>query len=308
MHPPALHLAQTPNWWWSTLTSDQGLLFVFLLAGLLLITLYLGWRLRQVAKAQQVTQTPRPTLRQRLSDESGTATVEFVLVFPFLLTTSLLLLQTVLVFTGLFYVNYAAYAAARSAVVYVPLQVQEEANTITALEGGYKFDRIRSAAMIALIPICGEEAGTDGTGVPGQIVQGVQEAYQAQGQTPPGWVENLLPGRVAYAMNHTEVLLFDVYASQAGEVVYESAGGTYTYGPRDAIGVEVRHEMALTVPVASRVFTLGSGNSGTYSPPSRSGDTPGPPGRWTEVTARAILTNEGVDRSLPDLPEVPRQD
>jgi len=308
MHLPVLQLADSQTWWWSTLTSGQGMLLLALLVGLLLVTLYLGWRLRQVAKMRLAEGATRPTLAQRLADESGTATVEFVLVTPFLLLTTLLLIQTTLVFTGLFYVNYAAYAAARSAVVYIPLYYQDQPNTITAIEGGAKFNRIRSAAIVALIPVSGEESGGGGTGPASDIVEGVRAAYQAQGLDVPGWVDNLLPGRIQYAMNHTTVQLFEVYTDDSGEVVFETAGGVHEYGPRDAVGVEVRHEFALTIPVASQVFTLGGGESGSYSTPARSSDSPGPPGRWTAITAQAILTNEGIDRRMPDLPEVPRQD
>lgn len=306
MHLLASQFVDSQNWWWSTLTSGQGVFLLALLVGLAFLTLYLGWRLRQVAQDPAADDKPRPTLRERLADESGTATVEFVLVAPFLLFTTLLLIQTTLVFTGLFYVNYAAYAAARSAVVYIPSNYQEESNTITALEGGWKFDRIRSAAMFALIPVSGEEASSSGDSVAGDLVQGISDLYTAQGRTPPGWVENMLPGRIAYAMNHTQVTLFEVYTSETGEVVFENAGGTHTFGPRDAVGVEVRHELALTIPVASKLFTLGSGESGSYSTATRNTDSPGPPGRWTAVTARAILTNEGIDRRLPAIPDVPR--
>lgn len=297
-------------WWWSTLTSGTGMVLLGLIVGFTLLLALLSWRLRQTGVMALAENANHPTglkgLAKRLADDSGTATVEFVLVTPILLTITLLLVQTTLVFTGLFYVNYAAFAAARSAIVYVPLELDDPANAITTIEGGTKFDRIRSAAIIALIPVSGEEAGTFPAA--DQIIEGLRSAHESLGQTTPGWVDNLLPGRLSYAANHTEVTLYEVVAEENGSIGFITAAGYYEFGPKDAIAAEVRHEMALTIPIASQIFTAASGNSGSYTTRTRDNDSPGPPGRWTEVTARYVLSNQGIERPLPDAPPVPRRE
>lgn len=288
------------GWWWSTLTSRPALVLLAVALGCLLLLFYLGVRLRRVTAAQRAA-----TVRQRLADDSGVAMIEFVLVTPILLFVTLLLLQTVLVFTGLFYVQYSAFAAARSAIVQIPLQSTEPVNQIMPVRGSDKFDAIESAAMLAVVPVSGRENGSRVSA--NEIVAGVRRAYQAQGQTPPAWVDNLLAERLYYAMNHTEVVLEKVRpANNSEQVVFTEVSGLTEFASKEAISARVRHEFALTVPLASRAFAM-AGNSGSYSPASKNGDNPAPPGQWTLIETRAILTNEGIDRRLPEKPPAPRR-
>jgi len=300
-----------PPTWWTTLTSSQGLVFLAIFLACLIVMIGLSVRLRQIsAPARRARAERGEGFAGRAGDESGVATIEFVLVFPFLLTTVLLLLQTVLLFTGLFYVNYAAYSAARSAIVYIPVEEGGmETNTIVPVEGNPKYDRISSAAAIAVIPVSGREAGSTGRyeARVAQYMPAMQSFYQASGQQAPGWVNNLLEARVHYAVNHTFVTLQRAEVQGDGTVTYIDVTGQYTYAPKEAVVVEVRHEMALTVPFASRLFAATSSDTGNYTTASRSINTPGPEGLWTAITARAVLTNEGIDRHLPERPRVPRR-
>lgn len=292
-------------WWWGTLTSGPAVTCLAIAGACVVLLALMAWRLRRVAPVRARAKSRRP-------GESGVATIEFVLVAPFLLTVTLILIQTMLVFTGLFYVNYSAYAAARSAIVYIPANIGADGpNVVTPIEGAFKFDHIRSAAIIAVMPVSGQETGD--IQAASTLVTGLHRYYGAQGQSTPGWVDNLAEGRLNYAAAHTQVTLQSVEMLDDGTVLFNDIGGQVTFAPKEAVAVQVRHEFALTVPVASQLFRLsGSGsdgaNSGNYSPQSRNNNgSPPPPGTWTVIRARAILTNEGIDRTLPDPPRVPRR-
>ena len=289
------------DWWWSTLTGRPALTLLAVGLGCLLLLVYLSVRLRRVSAAQRAG----VSLRRRLADDSGVAMVEFVLVTPILLLVSLLLIQTMLVFTGLFYVQYSAYAAARSAIVQIPVDTQAEPmNQVYTSPGSEKFDAIRSSAMLALAPVSGRENGSSVAA--SEVVAGLKSLYSDQGKPTPAWVDRLLAERLSYAMNHTEVVLERVNVTgDAQTVEFDEVSGLAEYSPKEAVSVRVRHEFALTVPLASEVFAL-AGQSGSYSPASENSEAPPPPGTWTMIEARAILTNEGIDRRLPEKPTVDR--
>lgn len=294
-----LEASNPQGWWWSTLTSRPALVLLALAVGCLLVMGYLGYRLKQVASAQRAV-----ALRQRLANDSGYAMVEFVLVTPVLLGLTLTLLQTMLVFTGLFYVQYAAFAAARAAIVQIPSDLNESRNFLTPVRGSDKFDAIEGAAMLAVMPVSGRESGSNVA--VSEIVAGVAEVYQAQGENTPPWVEGMLAERLHYAINHTEVTIEKVRPAGEG-VEFDEVTGTTEFSPKEAISAKVSHEFALSIPVASKIFTL-AGGSGDYTPASRFSDSPPPPGQWTLIEARAILTNEGINPMLPDPPRYPRID
>lgn len=291
-----LQTVQSTDWWWTTLTSGPalGLLgFSVLCLGLLV---YLGARLRVVSAGYR-----QAGVTQRFADDSGVAMIEFVLVTPILLIITLLLIQTMLVFTGLFYVQYSAFAAARTAIVQIPMSSSEPSNALNASRGSDKFDAITSSAVFGVLPVSGRESGTTAAGA--TLVAGIGEMYTAQGRSQPAWVDEMLGERLSYAINHTEVTV-ERFAT-GSLTVLEPVESYAVFTPKEALAVRVRHEFALAIPLASRVFSA-VGESGSYTPAGRNGDSPGPPGQWTLIEARAILTNEGIDRRLPTAPTVPR--
>lgn len=301
-------------WWWETLTSGSAMTYLGVAGVCLLLILWMGWRLRVTSAPVRARRNRNPAGKPAdRRGESGVATIEFVLVAPFLLTVTLILIQTMLVFTGLFYVNYAAYAAARSAIVYIPADVSPDGpNVLTPAEGLEKYDHIRAAAVIAVMPVSGQEEG--GLQSAPEVVAGLNRFFNARGVTAPNWVDNLAQGRLNYAAAHTAVTVQTVRQLEDGTVLFDDVTGTTEFGPKDAVAVQVRHEFALTVPVASQIFRMtGSrddgANSGTYEPMNRNqrAGTPPPPGTWTVIRARAVLTNEGITRTLPDPPRVPRR-
>lgn len=291
---------QQDGWWWTTLTSGPALWLLGFAILCLALLFYLGIRLRAVSARYR-----QAGVKQRLSDDSGVAMVEFVLVTPILLIVTLLLIQTMLVFTGLFYVQYSAFAAARTAIVHIPTNSTEPINELMPSRGSEKFEAIESAAILAVMPVSGREGGSSVAN--SELTVGLGEVFAAQGRGEPNWVNELIGERLNYAINHTEVTVETVRPGEGSQtVIIEPIESYEIFTPKEAIGVRVRHEFALTVPLASRVFSA-VGVSGSYSPASRNSESPGPPGQWTQIQARAILTNEGIDRRLPEAPPVPRR-
>ena len=294
--------AQPNDWWWVALTSGPALWLLGFAVLCVVLLMYFGLRLRAMSAGVR-----RASVRERLADDSGVAMIEFVLVTPILLIVTLLLIQTMLVFTGLFYVQYSAFAAARTAIVQIPSELGLPSNEIGSSSA--KADKILGSAVVALVPVSGRESSTNSAGaaIGPLFVGAMSQMYSTQGKSEPNWVNEMLAERINYAANHTDIELHRVYPGEGSQtVVLEPIEGYTLLGPKDAISVTVRHEFALSVPLASRVFSA-VGESGSYSPASRDGESPGPPGQWTMIESRAILTNEGIDRRLPQAPEVPRR-
>ncbi|QDU35041.1 TadE-like protein [Poriferisphaera corsica] len=231
--------------------------------------------------------------------ERGTAAIEFVLVFPVLLVLVLLLVQLVFLLVGNLQVQYAAYAATRSAIVYIPTDLGEnnEANKLITAHGFEKYDAIHQAAYLSLVSVSGEsdslaahlEIDVE------QYVQGVSEMYLIQDRPEPKWVETLLAKRLRYAANHTDIRVtrmmnhWDLpYTGM--EPVYDS----HLYGPRDPVGVVVKHKFNLSVPYVRALFSdgqLGEASGG---------------GEYALLEGYAVMTLEGMKVPLPPAPSIKR--
>jgi len=291
------------NLWWQALTSHWSLVslaVIFVCFAVMII----GIRALLGSASQE-----KPRWRDLFRSERGTATIEFTLVFPILLFLSLMLLQSTLLMGGNIFVHYAAYAAARSAIVQIPANSFNEgyppitdgatdANQITAAFGTPKFDAINRAAVLALIPVAGREASLTSRLIDEQqYVEAMTMFLRNYGQNPPNWVERLLADRVRYAAEYTDIEIGRVERSGSSDVsfVWMGEGETWQFRQKEAIAVRVIHDFNLSVPWASLVFADGNN------------DSPGP-GKYTTMTARAILTNEGIRDELPPRPDLPRLD
>lgn len=225
----------------------------------------------------------------------GTATIEFVMVFPILLVLILLVLQFMLVMVGRIYVQYAAFAATRTAIVQIPEDFTnytgEGVNQIvpdTAVDG--KLAVIRHAACWALIPVAGRGDSTNNPigSRADELAQALNFAYVQRDASVPNWIETMVVEKASYAFENTEVRLLD-YA-ELNEPRFTEIEVFHTYAPQDSVSVEVQHNLALTVPYIRAIFQDGENDAGPY----------------TEVTAIATLTNEGVNPALPEEPSLPR--
>lgn len=233
--------------------------------------------------------------RCRMSRRRGSATIEFVLVFPILLVLILLILQFMLVMVGRMYVQYAAFAATRTAIVQIPEDYTdytgEGVNEIDPdLTTTGKMAVIRHAASWALVPVAGR---SDTTSNPigsrsSELVSALDLAYAQRGSQPPNWVASMLTEKTNYAFEYTEVELLEYVRD--GDPFFEDIFLYRTFGPQEDVTVRVRHQLALTVPYIRSLFQDGENESGPY----------------TEVVALTTLTNEGVSPALPEEPSLPR--
>ena len=206
----------------------------------------------------------------------GTATVEFALVIPIALCLALLMIQAMMMMTATVIVNYSAYAAARTAIVWVPKDLAAVSSQAFPAESrnvvadpsqaarSQKITLIQAAASNAVLPICGREYG--GSSGAGQAVaDGVRQVYAQAGENPPNWVNSMVDAKFTYGWNHTTVEL-DGWP-----------GSDTPYADDADLTVFVTHEYALGVPYAAALF--GTWNGSNYV---------------STMHARCTLTNEGV--------------
>jgi hypothetical protein len=102
--------------------------------------------------------------------------------------------------------------------------------------------------------------------------------------------------KVYYANEYTKVKVMWVYIDPLDEtnVIFEQLPtNPYRFGSHDVIAVQVRHELALSVPVAGRFFMDGEHDA--------SGQ-----GRFAVVEAMYMLPNEGVNVAMPEAPSLQR--
>jgi hypothetical protein len=261
--------------------------------GLLLVAVLLIITVTLRGLAQSPTPGPAWKRFRFDRDQRGTASIEFALVLPFVMIIALMLTQVTLLMGSNLVVNYAAFAATRSAIVWIPADASgdEPPNTIVHSAGNTKFDTIRRAAVFGVLPVAGR--ATDGNVSPDAFVQGLQSHFSAYGQQPPGWVGNLMPDRLRYAADNTTIAVLtcravgdDLTFSELGQ------GQAYTFGPRDPVTVRVTHQLSLAVPYVRAFFSDGELDDGS---------------RYTLVEAQYTLTNEGIVDQLPPQPELPRR-
>src|SRR5262245_54530654 len=120
----------------------------------LVLALY-GWRLMRVmaqARMEQAKRRPEPAH----GGQSGASAVEMVMLLPLLLALLLTILQVALIVQAKFVVNYAAFCAARTAIVAIPSKAQgaggtEERNRLNRNGNSPKMTMIRRAAALPCV-------------------------------------------------------------------------------------------------------------------------------------------------------------
>lgn len=278
------------GFWQSAVTDEQTLWFAGLTAlfavmlGILALT---AWRLGRMQR------------RPNGAVEAGvdaTATIEFALLFPVALGIILMLAQTTLLVNANVFVNYAAFAACRSAIVQIPTDYFDNPpNEITFAAGYEKYDTIHRTAAMALMPIAGRSgaaSGSTGAAPTTGVTGGLDAHYSGYGQQAPPWIDQLIAQRLQYTLAHTQVLLFEVQMLTPNEFEFVEVplGTTHTFAPRDPVTIRVLHQFRLTIPYANRLFATGENDGGQYR----------------EIAAQTTLPNEGVIDTLPPEPTVPR--
>ncbi|MCC5830388.1 MAG: hypothetical protein JJU36_13165 [Phycisphaeraceae bacterium] len=245
-------------------------------------------------------QSIQPALNARLNRKmranEGTAMIEFALVLPFAMFFILMITQLMLLISGRLFVHYASFAAARAAVVQIGDDYTfqgvggEPQNEIVLHMGSPKYRSIQEAAALALWPVSGPGGGD--AGAMGDLINRLDGFYRSFGHETPGYVRNVLPGRLSYALNNTEVVIHRPVA-QGPDVRFVPQSGIAEFGPREAITVEVRHRFFLSMPMVGHFFRDGPADT-----------TVG--GSYTMIQAQTTLTNEGIITALPPRPELDR--
>lgn len=268
--------------WWEAMTSPLAL-WSMLIAGLCVFGLAVSMLALHRTHRGRARRNP-------FTDNDGTATMELALVLPILLFFIMTLAQSSMMMVGNYMVHYSAYAAARVAIVQVPIdQPDDRANRYTQSTGRTKHDLILEAAAIALAPVGGESESSSGLG--DQLSGGLADYFDDR-STPP-WADGLLPRRMAYAMNNTQIELGYpvVYPDDVVELIPLEAGESRDYGTRAPITVFVEHKLNLGVPYANRIFATDRNDGSGYH---------------RVVKTNCTLTNEGIRDELPPRPTVPR--
>ena len=183
--------------------------------------------------------------------ESGASAVEFVLVLPALAVLLLMILQIALLVQAKFVVNYAAFCAARSAIVVIPDDVSgrppEPRNRVGNPEVSEKVEIIhRSAALplTAISPVPGFSGATGWPLItnPEPIADLVKLApFDVGPRSMMGQV--MLRAPYAYHPDNTEVKVINAQGNEGGDFL-----------DHDWVTVKISYRYYLAVPFAKRLF------------------------------------------------------
>jgi hypothetical protein len=190
----------------------------------------------------------RASLRSRLRAAPGDDRASTIVEFPFALITlliiTLLTWQLAMMASAYLLVDYAAYCAARCAIVTIPEDRssdddEEGVNKIKDATSSPKRDDIKDAAMIACYPIAGFGSvggGDIGTDIWRTAIDAIATVLPVEGVAVE--VE-----RYAYLKEHTKVTFME-------DVEPEDR----PYAAGDLVHVKVEHRYQLRVPFANRIF------------------------------------------------------
>ena len=293
-------LSDPPGVWHAALGSPLSIRLIVLAAALALVAAVILRAMVRLRRTQAMGRGgPGLVLDAPPGNESGVATIEFALLTPILLFVGLALTQTTLLMGGNLFVHYAAFAAARSAIVQVPAERPgEPPNTYVADPAGLKHRAIRRSAVLALVPVAGRGEEAAGGLMTDRIVRGFASFYEGYGRTPPPWIEGQLAQRLRYAAEHTSIQLLDPRTNNGewfDRFQMIGDGEIVRFGLRDPIGVRVTHRLNLPVPYVNRVFA-----DGTHG----GGEGEGGAGRYMNITARMVLQNAGLRDDMPPRPRL----
>ena len=187
--------------------------------------------------------------------QGGAVVIEFALALPIALILVLIMAQSSLLMGGNLCVHYAAYCAARSAIVQIPwdLSPGEPANVLK--EDSAKFVSIRRAAVWAVMPIsCSSKSYSPTLGDETTLVNGLREFFRKSDADVPGWVRRDYLGRkLRYATDYTQVTMLR-RTGRGKRAEYVPVSYPYTYGENDEVRVAVAHTFYLSVPYAGYLF------------------------------------------------------
>lgn len=262
----------------------------------------------------------RVSLRLRLPalarQEHGTAIVEFPFALIFLLMITLWTWQLTFMCTAYQVVDYAAYSAARCAIVTIPKDwAQEKAGEIQdsyltgpttsvfdgkqgvkdAFKGFYTQNKrrdVRWSALFVCFPISGNKAGTGTSGGGGIKIDTPFYAMDLNAQTLLPWSDVL-----SNLLNNQDFLTRFFYANAYTSVDVDPPDRV-KYEEGDPVTVVVKHQFSLRVPFAGLLFRdHGAADQGINEA-----------GNYTEITGRATMLVEMGDEAEPPADPPPAGD
>jgi len=191
----------------------------------------------------------------------GTSELEFAMAFPVFLVSVLTTVQMALTINALLVVDYAAYCAARSAIVWIPQALPgEPAHAVDAGQSrsSEKWSRVRRAATLAVTPIAprlsrfrfGLSIPASG-GVDGRGLARLAQAADAS-----------LSGRVDYVRMGAAIADKWLYANWFTDVRLEDRAGRLQsrFESGSTVTARVTHKFELAVPFASQAIGAAFGS------------------------------------------------
>jgi hypothetical protein len=170
--------------------------------------------------------------RLHRDQQGGVQSLSFVLTLPLFMMVMMFIVQLSQLTIAKVTVEYAAFAAARSAMVWIPAVVsdEEDANRISMLtpdgmesgddgatyhiykveSGSPKFEKIHLAAATACMPICpSRNVGASTDHASNAAVDSLQAAYQAisPASSDNSRIPSRLSNKLAYALENTQLEL-----------------------------------------------------------------------------------------------------
>jgi hypothetical protein len=143
-------------------------------------------------------------------DQDGSAALEMVLLSPLALMIFLMVVQSALLFNANMVIHYSAYCAARMAVVVVPADFNDdEAPNLVhppQYEPSDKLERIRMAAVLALIPISASLESDTGDQISGDVHDQTTHVFNNLSGQDQGWFNRIKP-QYDYANTYTKIHL-----------------------------------------------------------------------------------------------------
>jgi hypothetical protein len=181
--------------------------------------------------------------RRRRSGQDGAVVLEFTLLLPVALMFVLLMAQASMLMGGNLCVHYAAYCAARSAIVYIPdnANASEPQNVMLAPGASAKYQKIKMAAVWAVMPVSTESPDYPGSEDSTTLRSGLEKFFTNYKMPRPGWVDARLSRKLAYADEYT---ILQVDPPRNGD----------KYDANENVRVRLTHTMYLAVPYANRVL------------------------------------------------------
>ena len=218
---------------------------------------------------------------ERFREEGAASVLEFTLVFPIFLMIILIIWQLLLLINATQVVSYAAFSAARSAIVVIPMSLGNEGqNQFLGGDSSQKQATIKEAASIACTPISppitewAKESGIFGAAT---AIGGVT------GEVGDAALLAILVNQAG--LNGTRALQKAIYASQFTDVTVTGPTRNGAFTENAPITVTVNYKFYLNVPYANRIFS-----DGVFA--AFRG------GHQKTLTARYTLPNEGGKEAL----------